>query len=98
MAGFCGTGIKLKLYKYQSHSKCPRCEIDNEDTDHVVRCPHPDAKHIWETAISNLETWMLQNKGHHELMELICLCLNSWHKDDRLPLTYGILEPSLTKA
>jgi hypothetical protein len=98
MTGFCGTGTKLKLYKYQTHSKCPRCETDNEDTDHVLQCPHPDAKHSWDEAITKLEVWMTENKGHPELVELICLGLNSWHKNDRVPLTYGILEPHLKTA
>jgi hypothetical protein len=36
--------------------------------------------------------------GHPELVELIILGLNIWHKNDRFPLTYKTLEPDLLKA
>jgi hypothetical protein len=41
---------------------------------------------------------MLGNNGQPELVKLIILGLNTWHREDRFPLAYEILEPDLIKA
>ena len=35
LTGFCGVGKMLRQYRWQDHTKCPRCSMDNEDTQHV---------------------------------------------------------------
>jgi hypothetical protein len=98
ITGFCGTSVKLKLYKYQSHSKYPSCETDNEDTNHILRRPQNDAHTLCDHSLLDLEQWMIQNNGHPELIEIIILGLTTLHNDNRLPLTYEILEPTLRQA
>jgi hypothetical protein len=90
MTGFCGTGSKLKIYRFQNHSKCLRCEIDNEDTNHVLCCLQHEALALWTKSVDDLEQ---DTKGHPKLVELIILGLKTWHSNDRIPLTYEILEP-----
>jgi hypothetical protein len=92
MTGFCGVGVMLKIYNYQNHTKCPRCEENNETTSHVLQCRHPSATDIWTQSLENLETWMTQNNGHPEMVELIILGLRRWHDDDPIPYSYDILE------
>jgi hypothetical protein len=98
MTGFCGVGKMLQRYRHQKHSKCPRCLSDNETVHHVLQCTHDEAKHIWNQSLENLETWMTNNHGHPELIELIILCLNKWHDQELIPYDYDILEPSLVQA
>jgi hypothetical protein len=98
MTGFCGAGNMLRIYRFQNHSKCPRCELDNENTNHVLRCRHPEASALWDTSVEDLEQWMLSNNRHPELVELIILSLTNWHNEERFPLSYEILEPDLINA
>jgi hypothetical protein len=90
MTGFCGTGKMLKIYRFQKHSKCPRCQTDNENTNHVLQCNHSEALTLWNTSLTSLEEWMLSNNGHPELVELIILGLTKWHNNEIFPLTYDI--------
>jgi hypothetical protein len=98
MTGFCGVGKMLKIYKHQKHSKCPRCMANDEDTSHVLRCPHNDATALWNKSIETMENWMVNNHRHPELIKLIILGLQTWRNDNLLPLYYDILEPLLKKA
>jgi hypothetical protein len=61
----------LRIYKHQSHSKCPRCLQDNETTDHVLRCQEPGAAALWKQSMIDLERWMTTNYGHPELIKII---------------------------
>lgn len=51
---FCGTGKNLKRWKEQSHQRCPVCGIDGEDTEHIMKCPHPTARTAWNKTIQKL--------------------------------------------
>jgi hypothetical protein len=82
MTGFCGVGIMLKIYKFQSHPKCPHCEEDDESTLHVLQCQQTSASSLWERSIQNLEQWMTNNLGHSELVELIILGLAIWYNNE----------------
>jgi hypothetical protein len=61
-------------------------------------CNHSEALTLWNTSLTTLEEWMLSNNGHPELVELIILGLTKWHNNERIPLSYDILEPDLAKA
>jgi hypothetical protein len=88
----------LKIYKYQKHSKCPRCLSSNETTAHILQCRETDALSLWQQSLQGLEQWMLSNYGHPEMIELIILALQKWHNQKRIPFTYNILEPHLKTA
>jgi hypothetical protein len=88
----------LQIYKHQKHSKCQCFMMDNEDTVHILQCPHHDATNLWNQSIAQLEQWMINNQGHPKLIELIVLGLQSWHSSLVLPLEYDILEPFLQIA
>ena len=81
ITGVCGVGIMMKLWKFQDHSKCPRCQQDNEDTSHVLRCQHTTANEKWRECIKELSTWMEENDAHPDLRESIINNLSSWRND-----------------
>jgi hypothetical protein len=83
MAGFCGVGIMLVRYAYQKHSRCPRCNQSNEDTAHIIQCPHPDAVNLWTQEVSALHNWMIQSHGHPELCTIIKDSLLEWRSTSK---------------
>lgn len=83
MAGFCGVGIMLVRYSHQKHSRCPRCNQPNEDTAHIIQCPHPEAVQLWQQEVIKLHHWMIQNSGHTELCAIIRDSLLEWRRTSR---------------
>ena len=71
LTGFCGVGKMLVRYNYQSHSKCPRCNKDNESVSHVIQCPSITAQATWDTEIRKLHTWLEENDCEPNLAEII---------------------------
>jgi len=57
--GFFGHGKSMKRGKICSAATCPRCRIDEEDKEHVFKCPHPTTETQWEKSLNTLENWML---------------------------------------
>ena len=56
--GFCGVGSMLQRYKYQSHTRCPRCLQDGETPSHVFTCRGEGIQSLWEGELTKLSTWM----------------------------------------
>ena len=61
----------LELYKYQTHSNCPRCNTNNENIAHVLQCPNKQACIEWDKNMEALKQWMLQNKMPPNLTHII---------------------------
>jgi hypothetical protein len=49
------TGRNMKHWKFWATSQCPRCLADNETTDHVLQCEHPDTLLCRKTALAQLD-------------------------------------------
>ena len=96
-ADFCGTGKNLKRWKEQMHSSCPICGVENEDTDHILRCPHPSAKDKWNTSLLHLSEWLHQRSTAPEIISIVIENLRSWH-DSRPPVLYTGPHPHLSAA
>ena len=79
LTGFCGVGLMLGIYKYQKHTKCPRCNADDENVTHVLRCPEPTAQDTWKEEVDKVYTWMIDNKGSPEMALAIQQYLLQWH-------------------
>jgi hypothetical protein len=75
---FCGTSRNLFRRGEQTHQKCPTCGHDGETTDHILRCPHPEAKKAWRKSVAALETWMMQQSTDPTLRKVILEHINSW--------------------
>jgi hypothetical protein len=62
--GFCGLGKTLLLREYQDHSKCPCCDQDGEDNQHVLKCLDAKAVTKWTACLATLTAW-LREKFHY---------------------------------
>ena len=49
----------MKRWKQWPDSKCPRCGTTDENRSHIMQCRHPDATALWETAIAEVQSWMI---------------------------------------
>ena len=70
--GFCGVGKMLRRYRWQDHTRCPRCNQDNESTQHILQCQGDGVQTLLREEITSLEKWMEEHKCHSELTQLIC--------------------------
>ncbi len=87
ITGFCGVGVMMQMWKFQNHSRCPRCNTEKEDTSHVLRCPQPDAVQLWHDELRKLDDWMTENKAHPDLQQSIINNLQAWHDGTPFPAT-----------
>lgn len=94
--GFCGVGSMLLKYRYQTHTKCPRCGADNERTDHVLQCKGAETSTIWKDEIKKLQEWMISQDLYPELVTLIITELNNWR--DNHTSTYTPTNQHLQQA
>ena len=54
-AGICGVGKWMKRWKQRESAKCPRCDHEEEDAQHVLKCRGEGVEQAWETALESLE-------------------------------------------
>ena len=88
LTGFCGVGKMLVKYKHQSHSRCPRCNTENEDVTHMIQCQADSAKAAWDAELKKLEAWMVENDGDPDMIQAIIGNLNAWRGEHPFPYTY----------
>ena len=81
-SGNCGTGYILQKRGYQVHSNCPRCDHEDEDTQHVLQCPDRRAQAQWDTEIRQLTDWMQEHKTQPDLIHSIKNALNNWRNNN----------------
>ena len=80
-------GRNLKRRHHQTHSHCPRCDQDNEDSTHVLQCQHPSARVKWSLATTALCDWMIDERTHPEFREAILQRLNEWrNQEEQIPV------------
>ena len=70
----------LAKYKHQMHSKCPRCNKDQEDVSHVLQCNHNSAEALWDQEMKRLKEWMTDNNGEPDMIEAILENLQEWRE------------------
>ncbi len=83
--GMCGVGIMLKKYKWQQHTKCPRCQQDDEDVQHVLQCPAVLATATWNHEIQKLQEWMIQQQGEPDMVDAIIQNIKAWRSHSPYP-------------
>ena len=55
-----------------SHSRCPRCNHNNEDTLHVITCPNEEAQFLFRENVDKLDKWM-DKYGTHPAVRYIII-------------------------
>ena len=53
-SGHFGCGKKMKMWKFQDHSKCPCCDKRDEAFNHILQCKDTRATKTWRKSLSNL--------------------------------------------
>lgn len=61
---FSATGRNTLRWNKWNHSKCPRCNQNNEDNLHVVMCPDEEVRENLYENISKIEDWMDKYDTH----------------------------------
>ena len=51
----------LKIWKWQSHSTCPRCNLVEETNDHVLQYHMPSAIAALDKEIIGLSKWLVSS-------------------------------------
>ena len=77
LTDFCGVRKMLHRQRYQAHSKCPRCNKDDEDVLHVIQCKDVGATALWNQEVDDLYKWMIDNGGESNLCQIIRDSLHS---------------------
>ena len=81
----CGVGKTLQEWNKQSHSKCPRCGVDGEDTTHVLVCTALGATTKWEDNMANLREHLVSVDTEEELQRALLHRLSQFRRQQ--PLT-----------
>lgn len=50
------TGNNMEKWGLWDNAKCPYCEHNNEDAEHVLRCQHVDVRNLWDSSLTKLST------------------------------------------
>jgi hypothetical protein len=61
----------MKIYGSQTHTKCPKCQQNNETTDHVIQCQRYATHCLWQRQMRSLTKWIDDNDGPLELASAI---------------------------
>jgi hypothetical protein len=85
MTGFCGVGKMMKIYGFQTHTKCPKCQQNNETTDHVMQCQSYGTHCLWQRQMRTVTKWIEDNEGPQELASAITNNLTAWRQQSTYP-------------
>jgi len=80
----------MKRWRLRTQSKCPRCECEDEDKAHILRCQAPTAAGKWKKAIKELDIWLQATRTHPQLRQDLISGLQKWHDDQ--PITRAVIE------
>jgi hypothetical protein len=75
MSRFCGVGRMQKICGFWDHSRCPRCQEDNETTTHVLVCNGGGATQEWVDRVTNLGMWLIEVNTHPSVQQCILASL-----------------------
>jgi len=86
--GFCATGTRMVQMKKRPTADCPRCGHHNEDTDHILQCPHSKAQQIWDTAVQQLREILRESDTDPGIMEDLSAGIDAWRRNADIPPAY----------
>jgi hypothetical protein len=90
MSHFCGVGRMQFICRFWDHSRCPRCQQDNETTEHIILCNGHGANQEWTSRVTNLGVWLIEMDTHPSIHHCISESLMQ-----RSPLTSFISHSDL---
>jgi len=78
VAGHFATGKNMCRWKFRTSSLCPRCNANNEDKQHILTCPAPAARSLWEKHLKTIDLWLRDEGTDPQLREHLMSYLKSW--------------------
>jgi hypothetical protein len=75
-------GRALSRRHHQPHDQCSRCDAENEDTYHILKCQSTSAYSTWTDAVDALDDWMSNEDTDSSLRQAILQRLASWRCGD----------------
>ena len=58
-------------YGFWDHSRCPRCQQEDETTTHVIICPNDSAGLEWRCRVTDIGLWLLEVETHPSIRQCI---------------------------
>ena len=84
-SGYMGAGSKMKQWKVRAGDNCPFCMHPNEDTTHMLQCPHPNALEIWDIQLNSFVDKLEKYGTCLNLLTAIHTDLDQWQR--KLPMS-----------
>jgi len=78
-------GKNMVRWKQRSKAACPRCAVEVEDKEHIIRCPHPEAISLWHSALSSLEWWLKETDTDPTITMTLIAGLKAWYQNEDFP-------------
>ena len=79
-SGHFSCGKKMKLWKFQDHSKCPCCDQRDEDFNHTLQCRDTRATKTWRQSLSKLKVELNGVDTQPELVQLLVENIDAWRR------------------
>jgi len=78
VSGHFATGKNMCRWKFRMSMKCPWCDVPKEDKQHILTCPDPEARNLWEKLMKDLYLWLRDEGTDTYLREHLMNYLRSW--------------------
>ena len=79
----CAVGKVMRRRQARESGDCPRCGSPDEDTLHVIRCPHTSSRKQWKKSCKQLKRWLRQKQTHPTLARVLYKILRKFGTDDK---------------
>lgn len=81
-SGFSGVGRKMQQIGAWETAQCCRCNAPIETSEHVLRCPHPEATRVWERALQSFEAHLKRSKTDPTIVTAIIQNMQRWREGE----------------
>jgi len=65
-------------WKFHMSSMCPRCKATDEDKQHILTCPAPEVRSLWEKQLKVIDLWLWDEGTDTQLRDHLMMYLRSW--------------------
>jgi len=80
--GFCAVGKMMQRRGEQETAKCPRCDCEMEDSEHVLKCCGTGATEKWQEQVRLLRLWLVKTGTDRQIREAILKGVQAFRSGD----------------
>jgi len=84
VSGHFATGKNMHKWKFRTATKCPRCPEPVEDKRHILECPNPTTRELWEKSIKQLDDWLKVEGTERLIRKQLLHGLRTWTTPEQL--------------